>query len=100
MARTTEGEKEFGIKEIKLTNEYAGVDGKTGSFMREIVLTEGFFEHLRRHAVPLNEHAIRQLRDSPTALDLYTWLAYRLPRVIVQAPRAAELAAARGPFRE
>ena len=75
------GEKEFGIKEIKLTNEYAGVDGKTGSFMREIVLTEGFFDHLRRHAVPLNEHAIRQLRDSPTALDLYTWLAYRLPRV-------------------
>ena len=80
------GEKEFGIKEIKLTNEYAGVDGKAGSFTREIVLTEGFFEHLRRHAVPLNEHAIRQLRDSPTALDLYTWLAYRLPRVSPKRP--------------
>ena len=75
------GDKEFGIKEIKLTTEYAGTDGKSGSFTREIVLTEGFFEHLRRHAVPLNEHAIRQLRDSPTALDLYTWLAYRLPRI-------------------
>jgi hypothetical protein len=75
------GEKEFGIREIKLTNEYVGVDTAAGSFMREIVLTEGFFEHLRRHAVPLNEHAIRQLRESPTALDLYTWLAYRLPRI-------------------
>lgn len=80
------GEKEFGIKEIKLTNECTGIDGKAGSFMREIVLTEGFFDHLRRHAVPLNEHAIRQLRDSPTALDLYTWLAYRLPRVSSKRP--------------
>ncbi len=80
------GEKEFGIKEIKLTTEYVGVDRRTGSFMREIVLTEGFFDHLRKHAVPLNEHAIRQLRDSPTALDLYTWLAYRLPRISSKRP--------------
>ncbi|HYZ62278.1 MAG TPA: replication protein RepA [Acetobacteraceae bacterium] len=80
------GAKEFGIKEIKLTNEYVGVDTRAGAFMREIVLTEGFFEHLRRHAVPLNEHAIRQLRDSPTALDLYTWLAYRLPRINAKRP--------------
>jgi hypothetical protein len=80
------GEKEFGIKEIKLTNEYAGVDRKNGSFMREIKLTEGFYEHLRQHAVPLNEHAIRQLRDSATALDLYTWLAYRLPRINPKRP--------------
>lgn len=83
---SSRGEKEFGIKEIKLTNEYVGVDRRNGSFVREIFLTEGFFEHLRKHAVPLNEHAIRQLRDSATALDLYTWLAYRLPRVQPKRP--------------
>jgi hypothetical protein len=83
-----QGEKEFGIKEIKLTNEYVGVDRKNGSFVREIYLTESFFEHLRKHAVPLNEHAIRQLRDSATALDLYTWLAYRLPRINPKRPAA------------
>ena len=80
------GTKEFGIKEIKLTNEYVGTNGKGGSFQREIYLTEGFFEHLRKHAVPLNEHAIRQLRDLATALDLYTWLAYRLPRINPKRP--------------
>jgi hypothetical protein len=80
------GIKEFGIKEIKLTNEYAGTDGKGGSFTREIYLTEEFFDHLRKHAVPLNEHAIRQLRDSATALDLYSWLAYRLPRISPKRP--------------
>jgi hypothetical protein len=36
--------------------------------------------------VPLNEHAIRQLRESATALDLYTWLAYRLPRISANRP--------------
>ncbi len=81
-----QGEREFGIKEIKLTNEYVGVDRRGGSFMREIFMTEGFYEHLREHAVPLNEIAIRQLRDSATALDLYTWLAYRLPRINAKRP--------------
>ena len=83
-----QGEREFGIKEIKLTNEYVGVDRKGGAFMREIIMTERFFEHLRQHAVPLNENAIRQLRDSATALDLYTWLAYRLPRISRKRPAA------------
>jgi len=83
------GTKEFGIREIKLTNEYVGSDAKGGGFRREIYLTEPFFEHLCKHAVPLNEHAIRQLRDSATALDLYTWLAYRLPRI--NAKRSATL---------
>jgi hypothetical protein len=78
---------EFGIREIKLTNEYVGVN-RGGGFVRELMMTEGFFEHLRQHAVPLNEHAIRQLRDSATALDLYTWLAYRLPRISPKRPAA------------
>lgn len=85
-AESAQGTKEFGIKEIKLTSEYVGTDTRSGSFMREIVLTEGFFDHLRQHAVPLNENAIRQLRESATALDLYTWLAYRLPRINSRKP--------------
>ena len=80
------GDQEFAVKEVKLTSDYAGVNGRQGGFSREIMLTEGFYEHLREHAVPLDEHAIRQLRDSATALDLYTWLAYRLPRLAKTRP--------------
>ena len=75
------GDQEFAVKEVKLTNDYTGVNARSGSFSREILLTEGFFEHLREHAVPLDENAVRQLRDSATSLDLYTWLSYRLPRI-------------------
>jgi hypothetical protein len=78
---TAKGDQEFAVKEVKLTNDYAGTNSGAKGFSREILLTEGFFEHLREHAVPLDENAIRQLRDSATALDLYTWLAYRLPRI-------------------
>ena len=78
---TSTGDREFAVKEVKLTNDYAGVTSRRGAFSREILLTEAFFDHLRDHAVPLDENAIRQLRDSATALDLYTWLAYRLPRI-------------------
>ena len=78
---TSSGDQEFAVKEVKLTNDYAGVTSRRGNFSREILLTEGFFDHLRDHAVPLDENAIRQLRESATALDLYTWLAYRLPRI-------------------
>lgn len=71
----------FAVKEVKLSNEYAGLRSKDGSFVKEIRLAESFYSHLRDHAVPLNEAAIRELRNNPTALDLYTYLAYRLQRV-------------------
>jgi hypothetical protein len=82
----SKGDQEFAVKEVKLTNEYAGTTDRHGGFSREILLTEGFFDHLREHAVPLDENAVRQIRDSATSLDLYTWLSYRLPRINKSRP--------------
>src|SRR4051794_14275906 len=41
-------------------------------------LSEGFFEQLRNHPVPLEEAAIKALSNNAPALDIYLWLAYRL----------------------
>jgi hypothetical protein len=76
----------FAVKEVKLANEYSGLRTRDGSFIKEIKLAEGFFSHLREHAVPLNEAAIRELRNNPTALDLYTYFAYRLQRISGDRP--------------
>lgn len=46
-----------------------------------VELTEEFYDHLRDHAVPLDEHAIAKLKSSSLGLDLYVWLCYRLPRL-------------------
>lgn len=75
----------WAFREAKLTHEQAGTEFSDGSFQREIRLSETFYSHLLEHSVPLNEVAIRALKEKPTALDLYTYLAYRLPRVKSQA---------------
>jgi hypothetical protein len=77
----------FAVKEVKLSNEYAGLKSKDGQFIKEIRLADVFFEHLREHAVPLNEAAIRELKNNPTALDLYTYFAYRLQRISGDRPQ-------------
>ena len=47
-------------------------------FVEKARLSEGFFEQLKRHPVPLEEPAIRAVNNNSMALDLYAWLAYRL----------------------
>jgi len=46
-----------------------------------IVLSEQFFGSLKDHALPLDPRGIRALQHSARALDIYAWLAHRLPRV-------------------
>ena len=41
-------------------------------------LSEGFFEQLLRHPVPLEMAAIKALSKQAMALDIYMWLVYRL----------------------
>jgi len=41
-------------------------------------LSEGFFDQLQKHSVPLEEAAIKALSNNAPALDVYLWLAYRL----------------------
>jgi hypothetical protein len=47
-------------------------------FVERARLSEGFFEQLKRHPVPLEEAAIKALNNNSMALDIYAWLAYRL----------------------
>lgn len=47
-------------------------------FVETARLSEGFYEQLRRHPVPLVEAAIRAVSNNSSALDCYVWLAYRL----------------------
>jgi hypothetical protein len=48
-------------------------------FIESVLLSQGYYEQLLRNPVTLDPSAIVELRDSPTALDIYTWLAWRLP---------------------
>jgi len=43
-----------------------------------IVLGQQFFEEITYSSVPVDLRAIRQLKGSPLAIDLYVWLTYRM----------------------
>jgi hypothetical protein len=58
--------------------ESDGRGGQESLFVETAKLSEGFYEQLRRHPVPLEEAAISAINNNSMALDIYCWLAYRL----------------------
>jgi Plasmid encoded RepA protein len=52
--------------------------GQGSLFVETARLSEGFYNQLRRHPVPLQDAAIRAIANNSMALDVYAWLAYRL----------------------
>ena len=49
-----------------------------GLFVERASLSQSFFEELKKHPVPVEEAAVRQIANNSLALDVYCWLAYRL----------------------
>ena len=43
-----------------------------------VTLTEPFFKEITEHPVPVDMRALKALKSSPLALDVYCWLTYRL----------------------
>ncbi|KXV05780.1 replication protein RepA [Acetobacter malorum] len=54
------------------------IDTVNDVFMLRARLSTEFFEGLKKHPVPFREAAIRALSNNSMALDIYSWLAYRL----------------------
>jgi hypothetical protein len=54
-------------------------EGGQGKMLLETAtLSQMFFDQLKRHPVPIEEAAVRQIANNSLALDVYCWLAYRL----------------------
>lgn len=49
-------------------------------------LSDSFFRELHTHSVPLLESAIRQISNQSLAIDIYTWLAFRLHSLTEDTP--------------
>jgi hypothetical protein len=43
-----------------------------------VVLSTEFYDELVGHAVPIDLRALKALKGSPLALDIYSWLTYRM----------------------
>jgi len=62
--------------------KYVGeVDPRTkrnARMIERVVLSEAFYRELRRHPVLVDRTAIKDIQNSPRAIDVYLWLAFRL----------------------
>jgi hypothetical protein len=72
-------------------------DSRQGQlFIETAKLSEMFFEQLKKHPVPVDEHAIKGIANNSTAIDVYCWLAYRLHSLA--GPKLVTWAALRAQF--
>lgn len=67
-------------------------------FESSVTLNQEFFEDVVRHPVPVDMGTLRALARSPMAIDLYTWLTYRMsylrqPTVVPWAALGAQFGA-------
>jgi hypothetical protein len=49
----------------------------TEDFQNQILLSESFWNELKRHPIPINLSAVKILANAPAELDFYTWLVWR-----------------------
>jgi hypothetical protein len=54
--------------------------------IERLLLSEAFFNELRRHPVLVDRAALRDITTSPMAIDIYLWLAYRLHALHKETP--------------
>lgn len=60
---------------------------RAGSRLIErVILSQPFFDELRRHPVLVDRAAILDLTTSPMAIDIYLWLAFRLHSLSKETP--------------
>jgi hypothetical protein len=62
-------------------------EGRKGSlFIETATLSQMFFDQLKRHPVPIEENAVKNIANNSMALDVYCWLAYRLHVLTAPTP--------------
>lgn len=79
----TTGTRASGLVQQTIVDKALFIEANDGSRQSRLSLetaklSEGFFEQLQKHPVPLEEAAIKALSNNAPALDVYLWLAYRL----------------------
>ncbi|QEO18963.1 replication protein RepA [Acetobacter vaccinii] len=66
------------VEAFKYVGEVDPRTKRTTRMIEKIVLSEAFYNELKRHPILVDRAAIRDIQTSPRAIDAYLWLAFRL----------------------
>jgi hypothetical protein len=56
----------------------AKAPNQAGIFQSTLELSETLFNEIKNHPIPLDMRALKMLKKSPLAMDVYSWLLYRI----------------------
>ena len=69
------------MRKLSVAEEYVwwerANNAQQGTFESWVTLSDRFFNAIKENPVPVDMRAMRALKKSPLALDLYTWATYR-----------------------
>lgn len=71
-------EQGFRIADAHLLWWETGNSEQWDKWSSEVILTEAFFNEIINRPVPIDMRAIKSLKNSALALDIYCWLTYRM----------------------
>jgi hypothetical protein len=91
----TQGNRGFTLKNVLIAqdlelneDEFSGIPSEglwtpqerheAGTWQSKVRLTDNFFQECIKNPVPIDLRAYKALRGSPLAMDIYTWLTYRM----------------------
>lgn len=68
------------IKNIQAISEMEGwwLPNSTGMWEAELILNQDFFDEITACPVPIDMRALKALKNSSLAIDIYCWLTYRM----------------------
>lgn len=80
---TYSGPEGWALKNISITSEVSlwwepKEPDQVALWQSTLRLTEEFFKEVTTHPVPIDMRALKALKKSPLALDVYFWLTYRM----------------------
>jgi hypothetical protein len=80
---TYSGPEGWALKNISITSEVSlwwepKEPSQAALWESTLKLTEEFFKEVTSHPVPIDIRALKALKKSPLALDVYFWLTYRM----------------------
>jgi hypothetical protein len=80
------------MKRVDLWFHHDEAMNQYSAWHNEIELDPGFADDLRKLSVPLDMNSVRVLKETPAALDLYLWQAWRSYRLTKEKnPRTVEM---------
>ncbi len=71
--------KTYNTQPISSMNVWLPKDpGQGNVWSSKVTFSQDFFNTLKKHALPVNIHAVRAFANSPRKLDLYWWMGHRM----------------------